>query len=76
MNSNVSDSSINEYGRYDELKDSVDKKKAKLYFESIEGTALKEFYVNVKVRQLLKKFIKSGGFELEQADEEQAGGDC
>lgn len=65
MNSYVTETNINEYGRFDDLKETVDKTKAKLYFEKIEGTAISPFRANIKVSDLLKRFILSGGFELE-----------
>lgn len=46
------------------MKDSVDKTKAKKYFEEQEGMAIPPFKVNVKIAELLKKFILSGGFEI------------
>lgn len=55
---------INEYGRFSELKDTVNKEKAKAYFEESEGLKLPQFKVNIKVDALLTKFIIEGGFEL------------
>ena len=34
MNSNITPGNINEYGRFDDLKNTIDKEKAKLYFEN------------------------------------------
>lgn len=64
MNSGVTEANLNQYGRFDELKDSVDKTKAKLFFEDREGVAVPPFKVNVKTADLLKKFILCGGFEI------------
>ncbi|WP_323597678.1 type I restriction endonuclease subunit R [Aliarcobacter butzleri] len=64
INSNVTDLNINDYGRFDELKNSVDKEKAKVYFEEIEGCKLPIPKVNIKVHNLLKDFILSGGYEI------------
>jgi len=55
---------INEYGRFDDLKDSVDKVKAKSYFEKQEGATIPQFKINIQVHNLLQKFIISGGFEI------------
>lgn len=55
---------INEFGRYDELKKTVNKTKAKEYFEQIEGTKIIPSKVNVKVDNLLRTFILSGGMEI------------
>ena len=64
LNSALTEININEYGRFDELKDSVNKTKAKEFFEKREGMAIPPFKVNVKIADLLKKFILSGGFEI------------
>ena len=64
MKSGVTEDNINEYGRFDELKNTVDKNKAKEYFEKTEGESLPLGKVNIKVQKLLKKFIIEGGFEI------------
>ena len=64
MGLRVTDANINEFGRYDELKATVDKEKAKTYFEKLTGTKLPLFKVNIKVDDLLRKFIFEGGFEI------------
>ncbi len=66
MNSGVTEATINEFGRFDELKDSVDKTKAKEYFERLEGAPVAPFKVNIKIHDLLQKFIMSGGFEFQE----------
>ncbi len=60
----LSDANINEFGRFDELKTTVDKVKAKEYFESLEGKKLPPPHVNMKLDKLLRDFILRGGFEL------------
>ena len=55
---------INEFGRYDKLKETVDKAKAKAYLEKKEGKKLIPPLVNMKVDTLLRKFITTGGFEV------------
>lgn len=64
MEQNVDEKTINEYGRLDNLKATVDKNKAKAYFEAIEGTPIPMFKVNSKVDDLLRRFILSGGFDI------------
>lgn len=64
MNAGVNATSLNEYGRFDELKNSVDKAKAKAYLEKRDGVALPFFKVNIKIDQLLQEFILRGGFDL------------
>jgi type I restriction enzyme R subunit len=64
MDSGVTDKNINEYGRFDDLKSTVDKNKAKKYFEELEGITIPLFRANMKVHNLLQEFIISGGFEV------------
>lgn len=64
MELNLNELNINEFGRLDDLKKSVDKQKARAYFESVEGTKVLPYKVNIRVDSILRKFILSGGFEL------------
>jgi len=65
MNTNISAANINEYGRFDELKATVDKPKAKAYFEAWEGQEIQLFKVKIKTANLLQDFIIQGGFVIE-----------
>lgn len=62
MNVGITESNINEYGRFDDLKNTVDKDKAKEYFEKLEGSTIPPFKINIRVHNLLQKFIIRGGF--------------
>lgn len=64
MNTRITKDNINEYGRLDHLKNTLNMDKAKSYFEKIEKTSLPIFRVNIKAHYLLEKFITEGGFEL------------
>lgn len=64
MGTNVTEANINEYGRFDDLKSTVDKTKAKVYFEKQEGTTISPFKINIKIHNLLQEFILRGGFEV------------
>ncbi|PKM93129.1 MAG: DEAD/DEAH box helicase [Firmicutes bacterium HGW-Firmicutes-1] len=61
---NLTEANINEFGRFDELRKSVDKSKAKAYFESLDGVSLIPPKVNMKTDKILREFILSGGFEI------------
>lgn len=65
MSMRVTDMNINEFGRFDSLKATMDKKKAKAYFEAIEGQSIIPPKVPMKVDKLLRDFILSGGFDVE-----------
>ncbi len=58
---------INEFGRFDELKKTVDKEKAKQYFEALEGKKLIPPKVNIKIDNLLRDFILSDGIDIQLA---------
>lgn len=61
MNTGITETNINEYGRFDDLKTTVDRSKAKSYFEKLEGESLPTFRVNIKIHKLLQTFIIKGG---------------
>lgn len=64
MSSQVEERNLNEYGRYEALKSTVNKKKAKEYFEWLEQRSIIPPKVSNKVDKLLRDFILSGGFEI------------
>ena len=64
MTMGITEANLNEFGRFDELRDSVDTGKAREYFEKIEGTRIPPFKVNMKVHDLLRRFILLGGIEI------------
>lgn len=64
MRTNITEANLNEYGRFDDLKATVNKQKAKAYFEALEGHTLPAHKVNIKAAALLSKFILTDGFEL------------
>jgi len=63
--SGVNESTINEFGRFDELRDSLDKAKAKDFFEKQEGHEIKLKNINSLADKLLRSFILSGGYDIE-----------
>ena len=65
MSLKLNESNLNEFGRYDELKQTIDRKKAKYYFEKIEGIKIIPPKVITKADILLRDFILSGGFDIE-----------
>ncbi|MCI1208524.1 MAG: HsdR family type I site-specific deoxyribonuclease [Treponema sp.] len=65
MSSKTASSNIDEFGRFEDLKQTVDKTKAKLYFEEQEGISISPFSVNMKVDKLLREFIQNDGFDIE-----------
>ncbi len=64
MKLNLTDSNLNEFGRYDDLKSEIDKELSKAYFEQLLGKTLAQPMVNIKMDKLLREFLLSGGFEI------------
>jgi type I restriction enzyme R subunit len=67
MNNTTSKATLNEYGRFDKLKATINKQKAKAYFEAFEGQTIPTFKVNIKAANLLREFVIRGGFELDDS---------
>lgn len=62
--------SIDEYGYFERLKETVDKKKARAYLEEREGQRLTPPKVSIGIDKFLRKFIQAGGFDV-YPDQEQ-----
>ena len=65
MQLKVTEANINEFGRFDRLKGTVDRALAKTFIEKLEGSTIKPFQVNMKIDQILRKFILEDGFDVE-----------
>ena len=68
MAQHVTEDNINEFGRFDALKATVDKARAKAYFEAITGLKLPIPKVNIRVDNLLRDFILKGGYDIEMPE--------
>lgn len=66
MQLNLTEANIDEFGRFDKLKQSVDKAAAKAFLEKIEEKAIIPPKVNMKVDKILRKFILTGGFDPDE----------
>lgn len=66
MRRQATEANLNEFGRFDRLKATVRRDAAKAYFEAWEGHAVKPFQLNMKVDQLLRRFILEDGFEVDE----------
>ena len=65
MDLNLNENNLNEFGRYDDLKKTIDTEKARKYFEVIEGKTIISPKVLIKADKLLREFILSGGIDIE-----------
>ncbi|CRL64110.1 type I restriction endonuclease subunit R [Proteus penneri] len=57
MADSVNEKNLNNFGRFDALKATVNKAKAKAYFEKQDGVTLPPFKLNIRIDQFLKQFI-------------------
>lgn len=61
---NLNADNINEFGRFDKLKDSVDKTRAKKFLEEQLETTLSMAEVNKRIYRVLKAFVLTGKFSI------------
>jgi type I restriction enzyme R subunit len=64
LRAGVTERNLNEFGRFDALQATVNKAKAKAYFEATEGKRLSALQVNICIQKLLRKFILGGGIDI------------
>ena len=64
MARHVTEDNINEYGRFDALKETADLGKARDYFVGKEGKPIPPFKVNMRLDKLLREFVIQGGFDI------------
>lgn len=64
MNASVNAMNINEFGRFDKLKSTIEMGTAKKYFEGKEGASIPVRKILMKLDEILRKFILEGGFEI------------
>lgn len=67
----LTEGNINEYGRFDALKDTVDKARAKDYFEKHEGRRLPPPKVTMKIDTALREFILNDKCDLDLEEPEE-----
>ena len=71
MSLKLNESNLNEFGRFAELSNTVDKEKAKDYFEKVEKTKIMPFKVKMKADNLLRNFILNGSCEIQMPEENE-----
>jgi type I restriction enzyme R subunit len=65
MADKVNEKNLNNFGRFDALKETVNKEQAKAYFEKLEGASIPPFKLNMRIDKFLKQFVFA-----QQADSE------
>ncbi|MBW3080712.1 type I restriction endonuclease subunit R, EcoR124 family [Bifidobacterium saguinibicoloris] len=63
----IDEMNINEFGRFDKLMASVDRTRARAFFEEQEHRKLPSFKVPMYAQRLLKRFVLEGGFDIATA---------
>ena len=65
LNSPVTESNINEYGRFDDLLKTINLEKSKETLEKMYNKQYKLYEVNIAVHEILRRFILESGFDIE-----------
>ena len=65
MTSSTNESNLNEFGRYEELLKTVNLEQSKNTLEKLYGKELKTYEINLKVDEILRKFILEDGFDID-----------
>jgi type I restriction enzyme R subunit len=65
MNLKLTEANINEYGRFESLKNTADKEKARAFFEKRQGARVSLPKGNILLDKLLRQFLLEGGFDVE-----------
>ena len=63
----VTEANINDFGRFDALYESIDKKRSKTTLETWTGMVISQPKANRTVRNLLRRFVLEGGFDIDAA---------
>lgn len=66
MSYHLKDNELDRYNRFGKIMDTIDINKAKIAIDKIEHESIQTFRVTQKAKVLLKKFILSGGFDIEK----------
>lgn len=64
MGLKLTEANINEYGRFDALKATVDMEKTRAFFADQQGAAVSLFKANSLLDGFLRKFLLEGGFDI------------
>lgn len=69
VEAHVTETNLNEYGRFDDLRGTVNLALAKAYFERIQGASLPPFKVKIRTDKVLKDFLIRGVLSLSMPEE-------
>ena len=60
----INEKNINEYGRFDDIENTINKDLAKTYLTEVKNKKLPPFKVRQEASSMLRKFILDGGFDV------------
>lgn len=68
VDAHVTETNLNEYGRFDDLRATVDVPRARAYFERLHGGSLPAFKVKIRADNVLKDFLVRGVLSLSESE--------
>lgn len=71
LEDDITPENINEYGRFDALKNTVVRDQAANYFTRLDGKQVPKFRVNNRVNTLLTQFLVEGGIDIPEPPKEE-----
>ena len=63
MKQDISETNIDDFGRFSSLKEKVNREIAKVYIEQLEGEQISAFKLSMKIDSVLRTFVLSDGKE-------------
>lgn len=67
----VDEANVNEFGRFDVLRASVDVQRAKTFFEQRDHMVLPMRKVRMRATRTLRRFILAGGFDIDAEEHDE-----
>ena len=64
LESGADEGTVDEFGRFGRLMETLDRQRAREYFSTLEGSPVAPFKVGPKADKLLRAFVTTGGFDL------------
>ena len=68
VEAHVTEANLNEYGRFDDLRATVDLPRSRAYFERLHGGSLPAFKVKIRADNALKDFLVRGVLSLSESE--------
>lgn len=62
----ITNANINEFGRFDKLKETVDRKQAGIYMENQLNETMKPYEVSITTDKILREFVVNDGIDIDE----------